>query len=65
MKYFVVIFINKKKIIDWSTYHKQDATTDSNDKKRNVDLTQWDQDFFKVRQEMLFEIIMVIVFSFK
>ncbi|CAF0879494.1 unnamed protein product [Rotaria sordida] len=49
------------KIIEWSIYHKQDKLTSEENQqnsRRYIEIPQWDQEFFKIKQEMIFEIIM-------
>jgi len=51
-----------KKVIEWCEHHRTDppAPTDENteDRKRNTDIEEWDQKFMEVDQETLFEIIL-------
>ena len=50
-----------KKVIDWSTYHKDDPAPvedDDTKEKRSDDISNWDQEFMKVDQGTLFEIIL-------
>lgn len=51
-----------KKILEYCEYHKDDvvpATEDESDRiKRTTDISEWDQKFLSVDQEMLFEIIL-------
>jgi hypothetical protein len=51
--------------MEWADHYRQaEFNTEDGDKpKKVVDLTAWDQEFFKVKQEMLFEIIMVCFYS--
>ena len=49
-----------KKVIEWSTYHKDDPTPvdDPDAQKRSDDISSWDMDFLKVDQGTLFELIL-------
>ena len=51
-----------KKIINWSTHHKDDKVDEDDDdeykERRSDDISHWDVDFFKVDQSTLFEIIL-------
>jgi len=51
-----------RKVIEWCEHHRTDppAPTDENteDRKRNTDIEDWDQKFMEVDQETLFEIIL-------
>ncbi|CAF0872892.1 unnamed protein product [Rotaria sp. Silwood1] len=50
-----------KKIIEWSIHHKDDELTSGNNSqttRRFVEIPSWDKDFFNIKQEMIFEIIM-------
>lgn len=50
-----------RKVIQWSTYHKNDPPTPEDDdsrEKRTDDISSWDADFLKVDQGTLFEIIL-------
>lgn len=50
-----------KRVIQWATYHKDDAPAPADDEegkeRRTDDISQWDQDFLKVDQGTLFELI--------
>lgn len=50
-----------KKVIQWAQYHKDDPPVPSEDdesrERRTDDVSQWDQDFLKVDQSVLFELI--------
>lgn len=50
-----------KRVIDWATYHKDDPPAPPDDEesreRRTDDISQWDQDFLKVDQGTLFELI--------
>lgn len=51
-----------KKVISWATYHKDDPAPpedDENREKNLTDISTWDQDFLKVDQGTLFELILV------
>ncbi|XP_037686563.1 S-phase kinase-associated protein 1-like [Choloepus didactylus] len=51
-----------KKVIQWYTHHKDDPPPpedDENKEKRADDIPVWDQEFLKVDQETLFELILV------
>jgi len=50
-----------KKILQWATYHKDDPQPvdgDENKEKRTDDISSWDDDFLKVDQGTLFELIL-------
>lgn len=51
-----------KKVLEYCEYHKDDVaavTEDESDRiKRTTDISEWDQKFLSVDQEMLFEIIL-------
>ena len=50
-----------RKVLDWATYHKDDAQPaedDDNKEKRTDDISSWDADFLKVDQGTLFELIL-------
>jgi len=50
-----------KKVIQWCTYHKDDAPPpedDENKEKRTDDIGTWDMEFLKVDQGTLFELIL-------
>lgn len=52
-----------KKVIEYCEHHKNDPlpTADSEDesgRRRSDDISEWDQNFMQVEQEMLFEIIL-------
>ena len=49
-------------VIEWSTHHKDDPPPpedDDNKEKRTDDIEPWDQEFLKVDQGTLFELILV------
>lgn len=49
-------------MIQWATHHKDDAPPpedDENREKNTNDISSWDQDFLKVDQGTLFELILV------
>ena len=49
-------------MIEWSTPHKDDPPPpedDDNKEKRTDDIEPWDQEFLKVDQGTLFELILV------
>jgi S-phase kinase-associated protein 1 len=50
-----------KKVIEWAQYHKDDPPVHTDDdesrERRTDDIPQWDQDFLKVDQSVLFELI--------
>uniref|UniRef100_A0A3Q1FKN2 S-phase kinase-associated protein 1 n=1 Tax=Acanthochromis polyacanthus TaxID=80966 RepID=A0A3Q1FKN2_9TELE len=51
-----------KKVIQWCTHHKDDPPPpedDENKEKRTDDIPVWDQEFLKVDQGTLFELILV------
>ncbi|ESN98740.1 hypothetical protein HELRODRAFT_67291 [Helobdella robusta] len=50
-----------KRVIQWCTYHKDDPPTPDDDDakdKRTDDICSWDQEFLKVDQGTLFELIL-------
>jgi S-phase kinase-associated protein 1 len=51
-----------KKVIEWCDYHKNDPPSsdddDSDSRKKSTDISEWDQKFMAVDQELLFEIIL-------
>lgn len=54
-----------KKVLEWCEHHKKDPeppTTTSDDlddsRKKTTEISDWDQKFIQVDQEMLFEIIL-------
>lgn len=50
------------KVIEWATHHKDDpppAEDEENKEKRTDDIEPWDQEFLKVDQGTLFELILV------
>ena len=50
------------KVIQWTEVHKDDpppSDDDENKEKRTDDIDPWDQEFLKVGQGTLFELIMV------
>lgn len=52
------------KVIQWCTHHKDDPPPpedDENKEKRTDDIPVWDQEFLKVDQGTLFELILVSV----
>lgn len=54
-----------KKVLAWSTYHKNDPAPqddDENKEKRTDDISSWDADFLKVDQGTLFELILAANF---
>ena len=55
-------------VIEWATHHKDDsppAEDDENKEKRTDDIEPWDQEFLKVDQGTLFELILVSCFILK
>ncbi|CAO2593524.1 S-phase kinase-associated protein 1 [Lemmus lemmus] len=51
-----------KKVIQWCTHHKDDPPPpedDENKEKRTDDIPVWEQEFLKVDQGTLFELILV------
>ena len=49
-------------VIQWATHHKDDPPPpedDENREKNTNDISSWDQDFLKVDQGTLFELILV------
>jgi len=54
------------KVLEWADHHKDDPVEEKEDESRNkksTDIDDWDQKFMQVDQEMLFEIILVSLFS--
>jgi len=52
------------KVIQWATHHKDDPPPpddDENKEKRTDDIDPWDQEFLKVDQGTLFELILVSI----
>ena len=50
-----------RKVIEWATHHKDDPPPpedDENREKRTDDIDAWDQEFLKVDQGTLFELIL-------
>ncbi|XP_065643189.1 S-phase kinase-associated protein 1-like [Hydra vulgaris] len=47
-----------RKVIDWATHHKDDPPPPEDDEKRTDDIDPWDQEFLKVDQGTLFELIL-------
>ncbi|PAV23682.1 S-phase kinase-associated 1A [Pyrrhoderma noxium] len=53
-----------RKVLEWCEYHKSDPLPTSDEsgaeesRKRTTDISEWDQKFINVDQEMLFEIIL-------
>ena len=55
-----------RKVIDWATHHKDDPPPpedEENKEKRTDDIEPWDQEFLKVDQGTLFELILVCMYS--
>lgn len=44
------------KVLEWCEHHKNDPDTGGD---RSYDIDEWDQKYFSVDEEMLFEIILV------
>lgn len=54
-----------QQVIQWGTQHKDDPPPpedDENKEKRTDDIPVWDQEFLKVDQGTLFELILVSIF---
>lgn len=49
-----------KKVIEWATHHKNTNFPDDEDEdsRKSAPVDEWDKDFLKVDQEMLYEIIL-------
>jgi len=51
-----------KKVLEWCEYHRGDPPSndddDSDNRKKSTDISEWDQKFMAVDQELLFEIIL-------
>ncbi|KAF2404696.1 E3 ubiquitin ligase complex SCF subunit sconC, variant [Trichodelitschia bisporula] len=51
-----------KKVLEWCEHHKDDPVSmgddDSDSRKKQTDIDEWDQKYMSVDQEMLFEIIL-------
>ena len=57
-------FVIVLKVIQWATHHKDDPPPpddDENKEKRTDDIDPWDQEFLKVDQGTLFELILVSI----
>lgn len=57
-----VVYSCALKVIQWCTHHKDDPPPpedDENKEKRTDDIPVWDQEFLKVDQGTLFELILV------
>lgn len=57
-----VFVISILQVIQWCTHHKDDPPPpedDENKEKRTDDIPVWDQEFLKVDQGTLFELILV------
>jgi S-phase kinase-associated protein 1 len=52
-----------RKVVEWCEHHKNDPPTadddDSDSRKKATDISDWDQKYMAVDQELLFEIILV------
>eukprot|EP01100_Stratorugosa_tubuloviscum_P010890 TRINITY_DN474_c3_g1_i1.p1 TRINITY_DN474_c3_g1~~TRINITY_DN474_c3_g1_i1.p1 ORF type:complete len:157 (+),score=79.88 TRINITY_DN474_c3_g1_i1:171-641(+) len=46
------------KVIEWCKYHKEHPTEENRDDRNTDNISQWDQDFCKVDQTTLFELIL-------
>lgn len=58
----VTFFLPVWQVIQWCTHHKDDPPPpedDENKEKRTDDIPVWDQEFLKVDQGTLFELILV------
>jgi S-phase kinase-associated protein 1 len=49
-----------KKVLDWATHHKETNFPDDEDEdsRKSAPVDEWDKEFLKVDQEMLYEIIL-------
>jgi S-phase kinase-associated protein 1 len=47
-----------KKVIEWATHHKDDPPAPVDDERSTNDIEPWDQEFLKVDQRTLFELIL-------
>ncbi|KAI9765086.1 MAG: hypothetical protein M1840_007793 [Geoglossum simile] len=49
-----------EKVFEWCDYHKGDPleSTDDDSRRKTTDMNEWDQIYFQVDQEMVFEIIL-------
>ncbi|CAG8502646.1 4368_t:CDS:2 [Paraglomus occultum] len=50
-----------KKVLEWCEHHKDDpqpAMEDSDTRRRNTEIDEWNKKFLEVEQDMLFEIIL-------
>lgn len=57
-----VVCVFSPQVIQWCTHHKDDPPPpedDENKEKRTDDIPVWDQEFLKVDQGTLFELILV------
>ena len=55
-----------KKVLQWCTFHKDDPPIPDDDDgkdRRTDDICSWDQEFLKVDQGTLFELILVSFFN--
>lgn len=62
------LFVVVLKVIQWATHHKDDPPPpddDENKEKRTDDIDPWDQEFLKVDQGTLFELILVSIVETK
>lgn len=61
---FIFVYVSFQ-VIQWCTHHKDDPPPpedDENKEKRTDDIPVWDQEFLKVDQGTLFELILVNTF---
>ena len=47
-----------KKVIEWSTHHKDDPPLPEENKAKIIEISSWDADFLKVEQATLFQLIL-------
>ena len=48
-----------EKVLEWSEHHRGDPLENDSPRRKTADIDEWDQKFFQVDQEMVFEIILV------
>lgn len=57
-----------KKVLEWCENHRNDPPStdddDTDNRKKSTDISEWDQKFMSVDQELLFEIILVSFFHY-
>ena len=58
----ILYFLLFVKVILWLTHHKNDPTCSQDDTRYSNEQSSWDQDFLKVDQGTLFELVLVCLF---